>query len=67
MIRLPLEELGIPGGDHVSYTVDDLLNGESYIWTGRTNYVELDPNRTPAHILRLHSSVRTEQDFDTYR
>jgi starch synthase (maltosyl-transferring) len=67
MIRLPLEELGIPGGDHVSYTVDDLLNSESYIWTGRTNYVELDPDRTPAHILRLHSSVRTEQDFDTYR
>ena len=39
------------GGRH--YQVHDLLNDARYIWRGRRNYVELDPEMQPAHIFRV--------------
>jgi len=50
--RLQLGELGLPEGG--SYRVEDLLGGESYTWSGARNFVELDPQRLPAHILKVH-------------
>ncbi|MGC8723913.1 MAG: alpha-1,4-glucan--maltose-1-phosphate maltosyltransferase [Acidobacteriota bacterium] len=49
--RLQLGELGLPEGG--SYQVEDLLGGETYTWNGPRNFVELDPQRLPAHILRV--------------
>ena len=34
------------------FTVTDELTGESYRW-GEANYVRLDPDRAPAHVLRV--------------
>jgi len=48
------------------YQVHDLLSDQRYIWRGRRNYVLLDPNRSPAHVLRLRKRVRSEKDFDYY-
>ncbi len=48
-VDVPVDEWGVTE----TYTVRDLLDGAEYRWHGRRNYVELDPQRRPAHILRL--------------
>ena len=49
-VTVPPEEIGVaPGG---TYRVTDLLTGAAYTW-GERNYVRLDPNIEPAHILRV--------------
>jgi starch synthase (maltosyl-transferring) len=50
--------VGIPeklleSGNFSAYTVTDLLNNEEYLWHGYWNYVRLDPQVKPAHILRI--------------
>ena len=50
-VRVPLEHLQMPGD--VSYAVHDLLTKKKYSWRGEWNYVELDPNKIPAHIFRI--------------
>ena len=52
MVHVPLEELGIPARQ--PYVVEDLLTGARYTWTGARNYVRLDPNVEPGHVLRVH-------------
>ena len=60
-------DLGALGVDpEQSFQVHDLLSGARYFWRGPRNYVELDPNSIPAHILGLQRQVRTEQDFSYY-
>jgi starch synthase (maltosyl-transferring) len=50
-VTLDLEALGITDPD--AYVVADLLGGERYLWSGPRNFVELSPQRMPAHVLRL--------------
>lgn len=47
---LDLAQLGLSGGE---FDVDDLLNGTSYTWSGRRNYVALRPGTQAAHIFRI--------------
>ena len=47
-VYVPIEEFGQMESDE--YQVHDLLNDARYIWRGRRNYVELDPEIQPAHI-----------------
>jgi starch synthase (maltosyl-transferring) len=49
-----------------SYQMHDLLTGARFIWSGGRNYIELDPNYSPAHIFRLRRHVRNERDFDYF-
>jgi starch synthase (maltosyl-transferring) len=49
---VPIEEFGQMATDE--YQVHDLLNDARYIWRGRQNYVELDPEIQPAHIFLVH-------------
>ncbi|MBD9728881.1 alpha-1,4-glucan--maltose-1-phosphate maltosyltransferase [Streptomyces caniscabiei] len=49
-ITLDMAELGLGAGESVP--VRDELTGESYRW-GRTNYVRLEPGRSPAHVLHV--------------
>lgn len=63
-VELPLDEFGLD--EHQPYQVHDLLTDKRYIWSGRWNYVELDPQVMPAHILRVRRRVRSEKDFDYY-
>ena len=48
------------------YQVHDLLGGGRYLWQGVTNYVELDPHVTPAHVFVLRTERRTERDFEYF-
>jgi starch synthase (maltosyl-transferring) len=50
-VQLPAGRAGHPPG--VTYEVRDLLSDERYFWRGEWNYVRLDPEIRPAHILRV--------------
>jgi starch synthase (maltosyl-transferring) len=63
-VELPLEELQID--PHQPYEVHDLLTGARYGWNGPRNYIELSPQKLPAHIFSLRRHMRTERDFDYY-
>ena len=61
-VELPLDRWGFPG----SYQVHELLTDARFLWSGRVNYVELNPQFVPAHIFRLRRFIRTEHDFDYF-
>jgi starch synthase (maltosyl-transferring) len=63
-ITVPVEEFGWLEGD--SYQVHDLLWDERYLWTGRRNFVRLDPHTKPVHIFRVRRWISREQDFDYF-
>ena len=63
-LELPLEELGLD--PHQTYQAHDLLSDSRYLWQGARNYVELNPQVMPAHILRIRRHVRSERDFDYF-
>jgi starch synthase (maltosyl-transferring) len=50
-VDVPVDQFGQMESD--AYEVHDLLSDARYIWRGRRNYVELDPNIQPAHIFRV--------------
>jgi len=39
-----------PGG---SYVLEDLVAAGHYTWSGRRNFVQLDPHTLPAHVFRV--------------
>jgi starch synthase (maltosyl-transferring) len=63
-VELPLQELGLDSTQ--PFQVHELLSDARYLWQGSRNYVELNPNVSPAHILRVRRRIRTERDFDYY-
>jgi starch synthase (maltosyl-transferring) len=64
MVELPLHELGIDQAQ--PYAAEDLLTGEKFIWSGEKNFVELDPAKGGAHIIRVTRALHREQDFDYF-
>ena len=63
-VDLPLDQLGIE--EDRPYQAHDLLTGARYPWTGRRNYVELDPQSVPGHIFRIRRRLRAESDFEYF-
>jgi len=63
-LELPLSAWGM--GDRETFQVEDLLTGERFIWNGSRNYVALDPNSRPAHILRVRRWVAKANGVDVY-
>jgi starch synthase (maltosyl-transferring) len=63
-IELPLERLGIEGDR--PYQMHDLLSGARFLWHGPRNFIQIDPNQVPLHILRVRRKLRTEHDFDYF-
>ena len=63
-VDLPLDRLGIE--EDRPYQANDLLTGARYMWTGRRNYLELDPNSVPGHIFRIRKRLRVETDFEYF-
>ena len=61
-VELDLEVMGLDL--HQPYQVHDLLTDSRYLWEGRRNYVELNPQVVPAHVFRLRQQARSEQGFD---
>nr|MDQ6923777.1 alpha-1,4-glucan--maltose-1-phosphate maltosyltransferase [Pseudomonadota bacterium] len=63
-VEIDLAALGME--DDSTYQMHDLLTDARYLWHGRRNFVQLDPSRTPAHLLRLRRRVKSEQAFDYF-
>ncbi len=64
-VELALDQLGIDG--EAPFEVRDLLTGETYMWQGPRNTVELDPAVRPAHVFEVRRHIRTESQFETYQ
>ena len=63
-IKVPIAAYGIRG-EH-PYLAHDLLSDDKYIWQGENNYVELNPQISPAHIFRIRKRLKRETDFDYF-
>jgi len=44
----------------------DLVSGARFLWHGDRNFVSLDPQRSPVHVMRLRRHLRRESDFDYF-
>lgn len=55
-VHLNQDALGL-GADE-SYEVHDLLTDQRYRWQGARNYIELSPQRIPAHIFKVNRTGR---------
>ncbi len=53
-VTVPCDSVGVAPGQ--AYVVKDLLSGATYTWSER-NYVRLDPQVNPAHILRVEQRL----------
>ena len=49
IVHVPPWDLGL--GDYEPYTVHDVITDQRWLWRGPSNYVRLDPNVEPAHVL----------------
>lgn len=49
-----------------AYQLHDLISGAHYLWHGARNYVSLDPQRTPVHVMELRARMKRENDFDYF-
>jgi len=63
-VELDLAALGIEPDR--PYQMHDLLSGARYLWNGARNFVQLDPQRSPAHVFRVRRRLHREQDFDYF-
>jgi starch synthase (maltosyl-transferring) len=63
-LEVPIDDLGLDPAQ--PYQVHDLLTEARYFWSGRRNYVEVDPRIVPAHVFRIRRKLRTERDFDYF-
>jgi starch synthase (maltosyl-transferring) len=63
-IHLDLRALGLD--ERQPFQGHDLLGEGRFIWQGSRNYIELDPQGLPMHILRIRRRLRTEADFDYF-
>lgn len=63
-VTLPLDALGLDVLN--AYQMQDMLTSARFLWHGSRNYVEINPQVSPAHIFKLRRRVRTEHDFDYF-
>jgi starch synthase (maltosyl-transferring) len=63
-VELPSEELGL--NPQQTFQMHDLLTDARYLWQGKRNYIQLDPNSVPAQIFHVRPRIRREQDFDYF-
>jgi starch synthase (maltosyl-transferring) len=63
-VDLDLAALGIEPA--IPYQMHDLITGARFLWQGARNFVQLDPQRSPAHVFRVHRRVHREHDFDYF-
>jgi starch synthase (maltosyl-transferring) len=63
-LELPSEELGLD--PQQTFQMHELLTDARYLWQGKRNYIQLDPNSVPAQIFHVRPRIRREQDFDYF-
>jgi starch synthase (maltosyl-transferring) len=63
-VEIDLAGFGMEPGQ--AYQLHDLISGAHYLWHDARNYVSLDPQRTPVHVMELRSRLKREHDFDYF-
>lgn len=63
-LELDLQALGIEAEQ--PYQMHDLITDAHFLWQGQRNFVQLDPQRCPAHVMHLRARVARENDFDNF-
>lgn len=51
MVELDMAKLGLDNDSF--FFLKDLITDESFVWRGNKNFVRLDPNKAPGHLLVL--------------
>ncbi len=64
-LELDLPALGLHAAQ--PFQAHDLLSGARFLWQSARNFVRLDPEQGPAHVLRMRRRVRSERDFDYFQ
>jgi starch synthase (maltosyl-transferring) len=64
-VEVPVEQFGFL--EREAYQAEDLLSGERYLWSGSRNFISLDPQDRPAHILRIRRWTGREETFDYFQ
>jgi starch synthase (maltosyl-transferring) len=63
-VDVHLQALGI--APDTDYTVHDLLSGQRFTWRNGPNFVQLDPQHSPAHIFAVQQHLRSERDYEAF-
>ncbi len=63
-VELPLDRWHIE--EDRPYQANDLLTDARYVWNGRRNWVQLNPESVPGHIFRIRRRLRVETDFEYF-
>jgi starch synthase (maltosyl-transferring) len=63
-VKLPLAEWGLDREQ--IFQAHDLISEARYLWHADYNYIELNPQIMPVHILRIRKRLRSEHDFDYF-
>jgi starch synthase (maltosyl-transferring) len=49
-----------------AYQMRDELSEAHFLWHGPRNFVSLDPQRSPVHVMQMRRQMRRENDFDYF-
>ncbi|WP_332742186.1 alpha-1,4-glucan--maltose-1-phosphate maltosyltransferase [Hydrogenophaga sp.] len=63
-VELDQDSFGIKDGQ--AYQLHDLLSDSHFIWHGARNFVSLDPQRSPVHVMELRPRLKRENEFDYF-
>jgi starch synthase (maltosyl-transferring) len=63
-LDLPLADFGLDANE--AYQMHDLLSDTCFVWKSATNYIELNPEKSSAHIFRLRRQLRGENGVDYF-
>ena len=63
-LELDMTEFGLEA--HQAYQMRDVISDAHFLWHGPRNFVSLDPQRCPVHVMQLRAHLRRENDFDYF-
>jgi starch synthase (maltosyl-transferring) len=63
-VEIDLAAFGMQPGQ--AYQLHDLISGAHFLWHDARNYVSLDPQRAPVHVMELRRTMKREHDFDYF-
>jgi len=63
-LELDTRLIALPSGQ--AYQMHDLMSGARFLWHGERNYVSLDPQRSPLHLMQVKARLKREHDFDYF-
>ena len=63
-LELNAAEFGLE--PHQAYQMHDVISNAHFLWHGPRNFVSLDPQRCPVHVMQLRAHLRREHDFDYF-